>query len=94
MKQLFPLKQVSGFVASLVLSAVALSVLLFDMSATAAMLILLVTAFAQAGLQLVVFMHAGETKDRRSIYTAVYYGLFIALATIIGTLIAMVWDMA
>lgn len=93
MRQLFPLKQVSGFVLSLALTAVALSVLLFDMSPAVGMLILLVTAFAQAGLQLVVFMHAGESKDRGSIYTAVYYGLIIAIATIIGTMITLVWDM-
>lgn len=94
MKALFPGKQVAGFVFSLVLTVVALSVLVFDLSPVVGMLILLVTAFAQAGVQLFIFMHAGETKDKGTIYTAIYYGLFIALATIFGTLIAMVWDMA
>ncbi|WP_391119434.1 cytochrome aa3 quinol oxidase subunit IV [Psychrobacillus sp. L3] len=93
MKELFPLKQVMGFVASLVLTAVALLVYFTDMSFAVGMTVLLLTAFIQAGLQLVVFMHAGETNDKKSIYANVYYGLLIALITIFGTLMAMVWDM-
>lgn len=93
MKELFPVKQVMGFVFSLILTAVALLVYFTDMSFTIGMTILLVTAFIQAGLQLVVFMHAGETNDKKSIYTNVYYGLIIALITIFGTLLILVWDM-
>lgn len=93
MKELFPLKQVMGFVFSLILTAVALMVYFTDMSFSIGMTVLLVTAFIQAGLQLVVFMHAGETNDKKSIYANVYYGLIIALITIFGTLLAMVWDM-
>jgi cytochrome aa3-600 menaquinol oxidase subunit 4 len=93
MKELFPLKQVMGFVFSLVLTAMALLVYFTDMSFSVGMTVLLLTAFIQAGLQLVVFMHAGETKDKKSIYANVYYGLLIALITIFGTLLAMVWDM-
>jgi cytochrome aa3-600 menaquinol oxidase subunit IV len=93
MKELFPMKQVMGFVSSLLLTVVALSVYFLDMSFTTGMILLLVTAFVQAGLQLVVFMHAGETKDKGSIYTNVYYGLIIALVSIFGTLLILVWDM-
>jgi cytochrome aa3-600 menaquinol oxidase subunit IV len=93
MSQLFPMKQVLGFVFSLLLTAVALTVYFLDMSFAAGMTILLVTAFIQAGLQLVVFMHAGETKDKGAIYTNVFYGLIIALVTVFGTLLAMIWDM-
>jgi cytochrome aa3-600 menaquinol oxidase subunit 4 len=93
MSQLFPMKQVLGFVFSLLLTAVALAVYFLDMSFAAGMTILLVTAFIQAGLQLVVFMHAGETKDKGAIYTNVFYGLNIALVTVFGTLLAMIWDM-
>lgn len=93
MKELFPLKQVMGFVFSLILTAVALMVYFTDMSFSVGMTVLLLTAFIQAGLQLVVFMHAGETNDKKSIYANVYYGLIIALITIFGTLLAMVWDM-
>ncbi|WHZ05325.1 cytochrome aa3 quinol oxidase subunit IV [Neobacillus sp. YX16] len=93
MSQLFPMKQVLGFVFSLLLTTVALAVYFLDMSFAAGMTILLVTAFIQAGLQLVVFMHAGETKDKGAIYTNVFYGLIIALVTVFGTLLAMVWDM-
>jgi cytochrome aa3-600 menaquinol oxidase subunit IV len=93
MSQLFPVKQVLGFVFSLLLTTVALAVYFLDMSFAAGMTILLVTAFIQAGLQLVVFMHAGETKDKAAIYTNVFYGLIIALVTVFGTLLAMIWDM-
>jgi cytochrome aa3-600 menaquinol oxidase subunit 4 len=93
MSQLFPMKQVLGFVFSLLLTTVALAVYFLDMSFAAGMSILLVTAFIQAGLQLVVFMHAGETKDKGAIYTNVFYGLIIALVTVFGTLLAMIWDM-
>jgi cytochrome aa3-600 menaquinol oxidase subunit IV len=93
MSELFPLKQVMGFVFSLILTGVALAVYFFDLSLSIGMIILLVTAFLQAGLQLVVFMHAGETEDKNAIYTNVYYGLIIALVTIFGTLLALVWDM-
>lgn len=93
MSQLFPIKQVLGFVFSLLLTTVALAVYFLDMSFAAGMTILLVTAFIQAGLQLVVFMHAGETKDKGAIYTNVFYGLIIALVTVFGTLLAMIWDM-
>ena len=93
MKELFPLNQVMGFVFSLVLTAIALLVYFTDMSFAVGMTILLVTAFVQAGLQVVVFMHAGESEDKAAIYTNVYYGLLIALFTIFGTLLVMVWDM-
>jgi cytochrome aa3-600 menaquinol oxidase subunit IV len=93
MSQLFPMKQVLGFVFSLLLTTVALAVYFLDMSFAVGMTILLVTAFIQAGLQLVVFMHAGETKDKGAIYTNVFYGLIIALVTVFGTLLAMIWDM-
>lgn len=93
MKELFPLKQVMGFVFSLVLTAVALLVHFMDMSFAIGLTILLITAFMQAGLQLVVFMHAGETGDKKAIYTNVFYGLLIALMTIFGTLLILVWDM-
>ena len=64
-----------------------------DMSFTAGMTILLVTAFVQAIVQFVLFMHAGESDDKRTIYTTLYYSALIALVTIFGSLLAMVWDM-
>lgn len=93
MSELFPKKQVIGFVFSLLLTLVALAVYFLDMSLVLGMTILLLTAFIQAALQLVVFMHAGETKDKGAIYSTIYYGLIIALVTIFGTLLAMIWDM-
>ncbi|MGE8205658.1 cytochrome aa3 quinol oxidase subunit IV [Heyndrickxia sp. NPDC080065] len=91
MKELFPLKQVMGFIFSLILTIVALAVYFFNMSFPFGMTVLLVTAFIQAAVQLVVFMHAGETEDKKSIYTNIYYGVFIALVTVFGTLLTMIW---
>ncbi|WP_339228482.1 cytochrome aa3 quinol oxidase subunit IV [Oceanobacillus sp. FSL K6-2867] len=93
MKELFPIKQVNGFVFSLLLTVVALSVYFMDMSFKAGMTILLVTAFIQATVQFVMFMHAGESDDKRTIFTTLYYSALIALVTIFGSLLAMVWDM-
>lgn len=93
MKELFPAKQVMGFVFSLILTAVALAVYFLDMSFAVGLTVLVVTAFIQALLQLVVFMHAGETKDKWSIYGNVYFMIFIALITIFGTLFLFNWDM-
>ena len=93
MSELFPRKQVMGFVFSMVLTAAALTVYFLDMSFAVGMTVLLVTAFVQAAVQLVVFMHAGETEDKRAIYLNIYYGIAIALVTIFGTLLILVWDM-
>ncbi|MBO0961681.1 cytochrome aa3 quinol oxidase subunit IV [Neobacillus sp. MM2021_6] len=93
MKELFPAKQIMGFVFSLLLTTVALAVYFLDMSFTVGMTILVVTAFIQAGVQLIVFMHAGETEDKLSIYGNVYFMIFIALLTVFGTLFLFKWDM-
>ncbi|WP_407270610.1 cytochrome aa3 quinol oxidase subunit IV [Radiobacillus sp. PE A8.2] len=91
MRELFPAKQVTGYVFSLLLTMVALSVYFLDMSFEIGITILLVTAFTQAGLQLVVFMHAGESSDKKSIYTNALYGVFIALVIIFGSLLTLIW---
>lgn len=91
MKTLFPIKQVLGFAFSLILTFIALCVYFFNMSLSVGMSVLLLTAFIQATLQLVVFMHAGETKDKGAIYTNIYYALTIALVTVFGTLLCMIW---
>lgn len=91
MKELFPAKQVLGYVFSLLLTVIALSVYFVDMSFEIGITILLVTAFIQAAVQLVVFMHAGESKDKSSIYTTVYFGVFIALVMIFGSLLTLIW---
>ncbi|EHB64098.1 cytochrome aa3 quinol oxidase subunit IV [Paenibacillus lactis] len=90
LKQLFPIKHVAGYVSSLVLSAVALVVLL-DIPARSKMAILLVTAVLQAAVQLMLFMHVGESEDKKSVYINIAYALFVALVTILGTLFIFVW---
>lgn len=91
MGELFPLKQVMGYVFSLILTFIALLVYILDMSKTVGMTIFILTAFIQATVQLVVFMHVRETDDSRSIFTTLYYSAFLALATVFGTLLCMIW---
>ncbi|OES45664.1 cytochrome aa3 quinol oxidase subunit IV [Domibacillus iocasae] len=91
MKQLFPKQHVMGFMFSLVLSVVALSVLTFDMSYKMGMAILIVTAIAQASVQLLLFMHIGESEDKKTLYTNIIYALFVGVVTILGTLLTMIW---
>ena len=93
MAKFFPLGQVMGFVFSLVLTVIALLVYYVDMSYLAGMTILLVTAFIQAGLQFVVFMHAGESEDKWAIYTKIIYAVVLVVLTILGTLLILLWDM-
>lgn len=92
MKELFPKEHVMGFVGSLVLTLLALTVVMFKgMSSGVAMTILLVTAIAQAIVQLVLFMHIGETEDKKSLYITILYSVVVGVITVFGTLLAMVW---
>ncbi|WP_195574069.1 cytochrome aa3 quinol oxidase subunit IV [Paenibacillus sp. 1001270B_150601_E10] len=92
MKQLFPIKHVLGYLLSLVLSAVALVVLIPDLSYTLKMTILLVCAAIQASIQLFLFMHIKEAEDTKStLYINIIYALFVGLVTIFGTLLTMLW---
>jgi cytochrome aa3-600 menaquinol oxidase subunit 4 len=93
MKELFPAKQITGFVASILFTLIALAVYFLDVSFNTGMAILIVTAFAQALLQLIVFMHAGETEDKGYIYGKVGFMMFAAIVTILGTLLLFLWDM-
>ncbi|WP_286228777.1 cytochrome aa3 quinol oxidase subunit IV [Neobacillus mesonae] len=93
MSELFPRKQIMGFVFSLVLTAAALTVYFLHLSFAQGMAVLLITAFVQALLQLVVFMHAGETKDKWIIYGKVFFMIAMALITVFGTLLLFLWDM-
>lgn len=93
MAKFFPLGQVMGFVLSLVLTVIALLVYYVDMSMVTGMIILLVTAFIQAGLQFIVFMHAGESEDKYAIFTKILYGVVLVIITILGTLLILHWDM-
>ncbi|MBR2569885.1 MAG: cytochrome aa3 quinol oxidase subunit IV [Paenibacillus sp.] len=92
MKQLFPIKHVMGYLLSLVLSAVALVVLIPDLSYNVKLTILLVSAAIQASIQLFLFMHIQEEKGTKStLYINIIYALFVGLVTIFGTLLTMIW---
>ncbi|MDT3427111.1 cytochrome aa3-600 menaquinol oxidase subunit 4 [Paenibacillus forsythiae] len=92
LKQLFPVRHVIGYIASLVLSAAALAVIYGDFSPAANIAILVVTALIQASLQLFLFMHIGESADtKKELYINIAYALFVGLVTIFGTLFIFVW---
>ncbi|ULO10579.1 cytochrome aa3 quinol oxidase subunit IV [Paenibacillus sp. 19GGS1-52] len=92
MKQLFPIRHVMGYLASLVLSAAALTVIYADLSDSANIVILLITALIQASLQLFLFMHIGENAETKTeLYLNIAYALFVGLVTIFGTLFIFVW---
>ena len=93
MSELFPRKLVMGFVFSLVLTLAALTVYFLDMSFAVGLTILLATALVQAAVQLIGFMHVGESEDKVPIYLNIYYGVAIALVTIFGTMLILIWDM-
>ena len=93
MAKFFPLGQVMGFIFSLILTAIAMLVHFTDMSFGTGMAVLLITAFLQAGLQFIVFMHAGETKDKWEIYSNIVFGLGLVVITVLGTLLILHWDM-
>ena len=93
MAQLFPKTHVIGFISSIVLTLLALTVLVLDVSFTAKMVILFVTAILQACLQLFLFMHIGESEDKKELYINVAFAALIGIITIVGPLLVMVWDM-
>ena len=93
MAKFFPIGQVMGFIFSLVLTVIAMLVYFTDMTFNTGMIVLLVTAFIQAGLQFVVFMHSGETEDKWGIYSNILYGVGLVVLTILGTLLILHWDM-
>ncbi|MEW9577356.1 cytochrome aa3 quinol oxidase subunit IV [Bacillus toyonensis] len=91
MGELFPIKSVNGYIFSLFLTVIALSVYFFNMSYAMGLSILIITAFVQAAVQMVVFMHAGESKDKATIYASTIFGVSFAIVTILGSLLAMIW---
>lgn len=91
MKKLFPIQHVIGYVSSLILSVVALSVIFWDLSLAAGLSILLVCAVIQMSLQLFLFMHIGENKSKTALLTNIGYALFVGLVTVFGTLFTMIW---
>ena len=92
MAKLFPKEHIIGFLSSIALTVAALLVLFLEVSFGIKMTILLITACLQASLQLFLFMHINESKERRTLYTNILYALFVALVTIFGSMFVLLWD--
>ncbi len=93
MAKLFPTAHVIGFLSSIVLTLAALSVLWLEITTGVKMTILIVTALLQASLQLFLFMHIGESKEKTTLYISIAYAVLVGLITIFGSLLTLVWDM-
>ncbi|MEE6451560.1 cytochrome aa3 quinol oxidase subunit IV [Gottfriedia acidiceleris] len=93
MSALFPKHQVVGFIQSLVLTIIALSVYYLNLPFKVSFIILIVTALLQGGLQLIVFMHMNENENKSVLYINLGYAVFIAVAIVFGTLWTLVWGM-
>lgn len=93
MSALFPKHQVVGFIQSLVLTIIALSVYYLNLPFNVSFIILIVTALLQGGLQLIVFMHMNENENKSVLYINLGYAVFIAVAIVFGTLWTLVWGM-
>lgn len=91
MSALFPKQQVVGFIQSLVLTIIALSVYFLDIPYRISLIILIVTALLQGGLQLIVFMHMGENEDKSVLYLNLGYAVFVAVTIVFGTLWTLLW---
>lgn len=91
MKKLFPIQHVMGYLFSLILSVVALSVVFWDLSVAMGLTILLICAAIQMTVQLFMFMHIGENKSKSALYINLIYALIVGLVTVFGTLFTMIW---
>ncbi|PGL69820.1 cytochrome aa3 quinol oxidase subunit IV [Bacillus sp. AFS055030] len=93
MSALFPKHQVVGFIQSLVLTIIALSVYYLNLPFNVSLIILIVTALLQGGLQLIVFMHMKEDENKGVLYINLGYAVFIAVTIVFGTLWTLIWGM-
>ncbi|AXV42732.1 cytochrome aa3 quinol oxidase subunit IV [Staphylococcus warneri] len=79
-------KHTVGFIASIVLTLLAVFVTLYtSMTFQAKVTIIFGFAFIQAALQLLMFMHLTEGKDGRVQLFKVIFAIIITLITVIGT---------
>ncbi|MCS4486680.1 cytochrome aa3 quinol oxidase subunit IV [Staphylococcus americanisciuri] len=79
-------KHTIGFIASIILTLLAVFVTLYtSLALNAKITIIFGFAFIQAFLQLLMFMHLTEGKDGRLQLAKVTFAIIITLATVIGS---------
>lgn len=84
-------KHTVGFIASIVLTLLAVYVTIYtSLALNAKITIIFGFAFIQAALQLLMFMHLTEGKDRRTQLFKVIFAIIITLITVIGSYWVMV----
>ena len=87
-------KHTVGFIASIVLTLLAVFVTLYtNMTFHAKVTIIFGFAFIQAALQLLMFMHLTEGKDGRLQSFKVIFAIIITLVTVIGTYCNARWTL-
>ncbi len=83
----FPKKEVFGFLASIIMTLLAIIVAFrTNLSGGAIMAIIGGLALLQAGLQLTMFMHVTEGKDGKSNVINMIYSAFLALVIVFGSI--------
>ena len=91
---MLPVKQISGFILSLLLTALAFwGILGTRLSLSIALPGILLLAFAQAFIQLFFFMHINESKSKLVKYLVIYLGIAIAIIIAAGSIWVMNFKM-
>ncbi len=90
----FPWKHIIGFIASLVLTGLAIwFVVAHNMPAHDVILAIVILALFQVFVQLFLFMHVTETIEQTRFHSLIFtMGLFFTVVLIAGSFWAMTWN--
>jgi len=94
MHEKFPWSHVFGFFLSIVLTCMTLWIGLYTKFSHSFILYIIVgLAFVQALLQLFMFMHMTEGEDGKMKTANIFYGIFVAIVVVLGSLFTMSFGM-
>mgnify|MGYP001242957892 CR=1 FL=1 len=86
----FPWKHVFGFLLSIVLTLLAVWIAFSSgLPAKTIIALIVILAFCQAFIQLVLFMHMNEGASGSWQATMIYYGIYIAIVIVAGSIWVM-----
>jgi cytochrome aa3-600 menaquinol oxidase subunit 4 len=86
----FPWKHVFGFLLSIILTLLAVWITFStDLPTNTIITLIVVLAFCQAFIQLLLFMHMKEGESGSWQATMIYYGIYIAIVIVAGSIWVM-----